>query len=523
MSRIWKIIISIGLGFAGFSLIVYITAPFGPGVSADSVHYIAAADNLIRHSRFIGYDGLPFLSWPPLYPLLLATVSWIAKSDPFLVGGYLNASFFGIIIVLSGILFQRAFDNSLRWFFLGAWIGLSSFSFVILATSITSDPLFIILVLGYMLVGGKFMTNPKSSSLLGLGVLAGVAAILRWNGFILIISTLILGLIAYRHDLKAAFYNITWGCLVAVLPISLWVLGRNYRIYGTLMGNRDTAAMDLRTNLSSAIVKISHWLLPQKVFEYINPLLICLIFIVLVIIINRVSHWQLFVEHLRQPIHIPWLIFSPIYLVFVLITTIPYDHPLFQDDRYYAPLYLFFMLFLALLFSELIFESLISRTRFSLNQHRIAETMLLVIILIWSLYPTYRIYRYTLASRTEGEIIYNVYNTRKLQESDIIAHLQDKLLKEDKIIYSNIPAAVYFYTRQISNPAPFALPSNQKGVKDLKTNYANWPPSDGSYLIWFLPNPWHRYYEPKELREIANLTKLIVTEEGKIYFVQKLK
>ena len=174
MSKLFRVALYFATSLTGFILVIYITEPYGPGVSADSVDYISTAESLIRNFHFTSYDGHPFLSWPPLYPLILAGLSLITGLDVFIVGGLLNAICYGIIMVLAGMLFQRTFGGSLAWFLVGAWLSITSFSILALATNITTDPLFIILVLCYTLLGSVFLVEPKTLALLGLSLIAAI-------------------------------------------------------------------------------------------------------------------------------------------------------------------------------------------------------------------------------------------------------------------------------------------------------------------------------------------------------------
>jgi hypothetical protein len=439
--------------------------------------------------------------------------------DVFILGRFINAVCFGLIIFLSGKLFQRSFNGSIAWFLIGSWLSFSSISILALATNIATDPLFIVLVLCFALLGGAYLAKPRILPFFGLVLIAILASILRWNGLVVIISTAFLVLYAHRENPKTALWNALWVSGMALFPIAFWVIGRNYRLYETLMGTRNIAAINIPTNIIEAIGKISHWIIPLSVYNFLHPIFIFLGFILILGLINRKSTWKKFIKRLLQPIHIPWVVFSPIYLLLVVSTSVGYSHPSFHDDRYFAPIYVFFLLFLSLAISELVLNSTILSTK--LPSHAKAREYLLIgIFLIWSLYPTYRTYRYTMVSRSEGDFVYNVYNTRKIRESDIIAYLQDKIMKEDKPIYSNIPAMVYFFTRQISHPSLRASSYEEKSIKDLSTQYEGWLDDEGAYLIWFLPNPWHLYYEPNELRNIAQLTKLVIRGEGKIFLIQ---
>lgn len=519
MPKVIRISLYTAIVLAGFILIMGITMPFGPGVTGDSVDYLSTADSLISSMRFTGYDGKPYIYWPPLYPILLAGISQIIDIDTLEAGRVLNAASFGAIVLLSGLLFQGSFDGSPIWFFIGILIAFTSYPILTLASIIASDPPFIVLILLYAILGQKFLSNPTFSMLMFLGILAGIAGVLRWHGIILITSVILLVTIAYRRNLKIALSNGFLAGSIAILPFLVWVLGRNYRLYGTLIGYRDTAAINYGLNLSDAFAKISHWLIPQQISQVIHPLVVGLFFVLLIILINWRSPWKNFFSVITQLIHIPWLIFILSYFLFVILTSIPYDHAA-HDDRYYAPIYIFFMVVLILVTLELVIKPVHSAISTRINaKHKIsANILVLCVLLIWAVYPGYRLYKYAAINHTQGVPVYNMYNTRQMQESTLATYMQEYPFEEGIPIYSNFSAAMYFHTNRIVHRSPAT--SGDRNIEKLEKIKKDWPPLGGAYLVWFLPSQWHQHYSPDELSLIADLTKLYSSPDGIIFFVQ---
>lgn len=68
------------IGLAGSGLLWYSTQPWGVGVGYDSFYYITSARNLISGQGLgtIDVDGsiIPLTKFPPLYPLILAALSF---------------------------------------------------------------------------------------------------------------------------------------------------------------------------------------------------------------------------------------------------------------------------------------------------------------------------------------------------------------------------------------------------------------------------------------------------------------
>lgn len=73
---------SVALFAVGAAAVLYATARFGPGASADSATYLSVARSLAHGDGFVRFDGHGYHSWPPLYPLLLAPLIALGLDAP---------------------------------------------------------------------------------------------------------------------------------------------------------------------------------------------------------------------------------------------------------------------------------------------------------------------------------------------------------------------------------------------------------------------------------------------------------
>jgi hypothetical protein len=511
---------SLLFGILGFFLILYITAPYGAGVSGDSVDYVSTADNLLKGNGFIDYAGEPYLFWPPLYPLLLAGLSWLTGQDPFVVARFLNAVCFGLIVFLSGLLFRRSLRQSPIWSLLGSLIVLTSLSLVSLATNITSDPLFIVLALGYALLGGSYLGKPSTLKMLMISLLVAIAAILRWHGAILVASTCILILITNRRDLKAALGSTFLVGLIGSLPFALWVIGRNYRLLGTFLGQRDTANIDFWLNLNDSSRKIAHWYLPDQILRHISPFVILALVFVILLIFNKRANWRNFVSRLISSSHLAWVVFALIYYLFVLSTSVSYDHSAYFDDRYYAPLFVFLSLLLILLVSDLLVKPLDAFLSSRSLDFDLVQILLVIFIFVWLIYPSYRLYKYTIVSRDQGEPTYNAYNKKRFHQSLLVRYVEHYPLEAELPVYSNNASAAYSLMRNTTLRSPNSA-RHRSDLDYFKSHFRDWPPSEQAYWIWFLPNYWGHYYPPEFIETIADLEPLFSSSDGSLYLVHR--
>ncbi len=505
----------------GILFIRTVTSRYGPGVTGDSVDYLSVADNLKNHRSFVDYTGGIYLNWPPLYPVLLALSSWFFRSSTFEVGGWINAIVFGLLVVLGGLLFYQLFPWKRRWFLAGALLVLTATPLLRLAANIASDPLFIMLVLSYALIGTKYLQTRTWQTLLGLALVSGVSALVRWNGIMLVAATVILTLIAERKDWRRAVLRTFSAGVIAGLPIALWVLGRNYRLYGTLIGYGNLNQLKyIDDNLLDAAHKMTHWLLPNLVTRVISPLILVGIFLIVSILLNRKADWQSYARQLFSSKNRPWIVLVAFYFPFVLITSIAPDHTTVFDDRYYAPLYIFLLLFLIFTVYELVLKPLDRWRPTRMFGTKLSEIALIVILLGWMVYPLYQTAEYAYRAISHGEPSYNFYNTEAYHDSHLVKYLAENELDPQTPRYSNFAAAAYFFTGYSTLRAPRSPLLVARSLAHLQSEFAGWPAGEQAYLIWYPPNSWHHYYPPDELRTVANLERIFKSRDGDVYLVR---
>ncbi|HKY54508.1 MAG TPA: hypothetical protein VJM08_09390, partial [Anaerolineales bacterium] len=84
------------LAVIGMILCWAATFRYGAGVAADSTKYLSVAQNLLAGKGLYDHLNLPLLSWPPLYPILLAGLSLLTGLDVFVAGWYFNVFLLGL-------------------------------------------------------------------------------------------------------------------------------------------------------------------------------------------------------------------------------------------------------------------------------------------------------------------------------------------------------------------------------------------------------------------------------------------
>src|SRR5574342_963651 len=127
------------------------TRQYGAGVSSDSVKYMAVAQNLLDGNGLYDHRGWPLMSWPPLYSMILAGLSWLTRLDVFVAAWYLNILLLGLNLILSGLLLQRVFVEKPLYAYLGCLFVFLSISSLRIHATVGSDASYLTMTLAFLI------------------------------------------------------------------------------------------------------------------------------------------------------------------------------------------------------------------------------------------------------------------------------------------------------------------------------------------------------------------------------------
>ncbi len=244
------------LAALGAGLVLALEVTWGVALNWDSGAYLAAARNLQAGNGFHMFNGTPYTSWPPLYPLLLAVAS-LDVFDPLAVAGPVNAVIFGLTIFVVAQYLRRRLESR----FLVVWAGLS----LALAAPLTrsaswalTEPLFILLATLALIRTDDYLTGNKTSSLAWAAVCAALAWQTRYLGAA-VVAAVVLLLLCQRGARPAQRARRAAGfALAAAAPMALW-LARNLLYAGSATGPRNAAPYSLPEVLSDLGRGFADW------------------------------------------------------------------------------------------------------------------------------------------------------------------------------------------------------------------------------------------------------------------------
>jgi hypothetical protein len=501
----------IGIAFA-----LAATSKYGAGVSSDAARNLSTADSLLAGKGFIDMVGSPLVLWPPLYPLLLAGLSRAVGLSTFEVAWYLNVLLFGLNLWVAGWWLFTLFRVKPYYAVAGVLVMLFSRSLLRIHANVASEPLFESLILVCLLASGAYLRDGSSRYLWAMCVAAGLAALQRYPGVVLL--GVGAAVILRREGLVGTMRGVVpW--LLSILPIAGWGLFHNIPASGSPFGPREWGAMLPLQNMGLSLTKILWWFVPRwGVLDWIllRPWLpLCLMVVLLVFFTSR-REWLSWLRALCDDRLWPALLFGGVYFVLLAFTVVTAEHLDLTSDRFYIIL---LPIVLALAFTSL--DALfLWRPR---GHRRIALVVLACSMIVWSIYPVYAVQAYLRQAIAQGEPTnYNIANSAQFREMSVVK-AAERILQADPgaLVYSNYVNIAWFIFAHPVKPLPFGDQdlSTEERLSALKRDYPTWPDRPG-YLVWFVPNQYHHIVGPDELAAIADLDLLFEDETGQVYAVK---
>jgi len=498
------------LSLSGVGLAIIVTWKYGAGLAGDSVIYISVADNLIKGNGFLDFAGKPLVYFPPLLPILIAGLAWIFQKDVFVVGGVFNIILWSVNIFLSGVCLLKVFQTRLLYFYISIWIVFISTSSLAMHASILSDPLFLTFTLLFFWAGGSYGSKPSGKSYLAMFAIAVLAPLLRFSGFAHIVAgCLVIFFVHIRKFFKGITLSAVFG-FFTLLPTALWIYLHNYLPYRTWWGTTNANGANPVENIIQSIRKVLYWFIPARFIPsnyYYGFFLVLVALLILLFAINKKQDWVRWAKESFNPYLAVMLVFTVVYYSSSILNIQTADHKALFSDRYYVIIIVPILILIFISYDQLVLPHL------KLDS-KISKVGLIFLFLLWSVYPLSKNYDYLRSSLFDGELIYyNQYNVRSFHESNLLSSVKVLLENQPGVrLYSNIPPAVWFFTRHT-----ILLPPAQDTprTKDqIKKDLAGWPHKKPGYYVWFEPDPFELFMPLDDLYLVADMEIVEKVSDG---------
>ncbi len=198
----------------------------GPGISPDSTGYISAAENIFSGKGFyIGYgeSSYPYTVWPPLYPLLIASLMHLGF-DAEQAARLIPIFSFGLLMFPVFFL-GREIEGDLTGY-LSCIVCLVSLTLWKITSYAWTEMPYIFLSAMAMLCLVRYWKSdlPKIENIMLCGVFTALGMLTRYIGVTVLLVGVLTILLKNRSRIKISIYHITLYGVISSLPIGIWVV-----------------------------------------------------------------------------------------------------------------------------------------------------------------------------------------------------------------------------------------------------------------------------------------------------------
>jgi hypothetical protein len=489
-------VVLVVVAFAAAAIVAAATR-LGVGVSPDSVSYLSAAEAIASGRgvmTVVGDAWRPLTQFPPLFPLL-ASMGPLVDVEATVWARALNVSFFSFLISGTSLIVYRASRGSLLAAILAAGVLLASDDLLSAYCMAWSEPLFLVLLLGFAWALAESLARQRMSVLVGAGLFAAAASLTRYAG-VSIVATGALALLALGGgSFLRRIRDATLFVILAAGPIALWFV-RN----AVLAGNATSRPFVFHPlpfhvyaggaeNVWNFVTQ--GWLVhgfPRNIHAIAGAAFV-LAFVVAGAIARRPEDRLLRVIALFVIVHVVTLAAAGAVQDFILF-----------DERQLLPLFVT---------GTVLVVTLLSRWTAG---RRFAHVAMAVLILVHIGAGASPVSRFIGEARVTGL----GYNSMAWKSSPLMAQLRS--LPAGVAVRSNADDAIYFLTGRMAAPLPMKYdpPStltNPRYAQELATIGRN-----GGLVAWFATVPWRRYAPTREeLLAHPGLREMVREVDGSLF------
>ena len=500
-----------GLGTAH---ILVRTATYGAAVGTDSTIFLSTAMNFLAGEGWRDFTGRPLVSWPPLFPLLLAAGGWVGI-DPLVAGRWVNATAFGLTILVAGCWLRSHLRS--RWLALAASVViLASLPLSELASDVMTDPLFVLFTLLALIWLAAFLHRGERTSLWGAAVFTALAVLTRYPGVVLIGAGVLMLLVRRAPPLAVRLkHAIVFGA-VSSIPLA-GVMLRNWAISKRLAGWRGGSGQSLSDSLSQVADVFRAWVIPPHALDGLGYLLWMAAGLVVLADRGFGLGGNKGTARLASPLFglgpaLPFGVFAVAYLVF-MVAVMPLTSGMKIDSRFLLPMYVPLLLAAVLLLDRfLCIEAVgwMAAVRYGLSSVVLLGAVAHV---GFSAGENLRI-----TTRAWGAGLDGAYNTADWQRSATLNYVRTNL--SDGWTYSNNQFLVWFADRTVAIRKHRALPNEMRDW----TRYAErWVKrgEDEVHIVWIKDDYRSGFYDFNDLdiRFLPGVEPVAESPEGVVFRV----
>ena len=270
----YRVFVITVLSVIGIVSLLFATT-WGIGISPDSTTYIGVARNLLDGHGLTQTSAngtmVPMTNYPPLYPMLLATIG-VFGIDVLDGARYLNAFLFGANIILVGFVITISSCESVWTSIFGSFLVLTSGVMINIHSMAWTEPLFIFFGLLGLFLLALYIENPKPLLLITCSGAISLAFLARYPGAALVATGIAAIFFMNRKTCYGRIGDSAIFVAISSIPMALWII-RNSYIAGNATSREIVFHPITFAHITSALSTFSRWLLPSAVPDIIRTIL----------------------------------------------------------------------------------------------------------------------------------------------------------------------------------------------------------------------------------------------------------
>jgi hypothetical protein len=415
------------------------------------------------------------------------------------------------VIWFGGLYFYEAFQQEPVLAYFASFIVFSSCSLIQISANIASDPLFLLMVLFFLISITAYLRSGRIRYLALAAALVVIACFQRYAGLSLAIAGTGIAAYAGRSNKREAIFRSSGFAAISAAPILLWGFLHNAPISGTAFGGR-LPALPVE-NFVTGVEKVLYWFLPLRIISFAGPVLLLGIVLCAFVILLFATRRTGDLRRLLSPEVLPNMAFLLVYSAVLIFDISYYELKGINTDRVHI-----IMLPSLLIVLFTLGMQLLRAAKLKLGAYPVYGLAILLFV-VWSSYPIGKAGEYVRKSMASGDASsYNSINQGDIRNTALAQYLRSLDLR-DRRIYTNGSDSAWFILRAQIDPMPIIQSDDRLAY--LKQHYGKWPGRDTEgYLIWFAGEAHKESYAtPEELSAVADLREVYSDETGTVYVI----
>jgi len=320
-------------------VVLWIHAPYGLGVTHDSLFYLTTAENIAHGEGAFWSNGQgqlkPLTHFPPLYPLTLAFLLKIGLSLD-MAARLLGSALFAANIILVGMLVFQFTQQILPGVIGATFIGTSP-AFLWLNLQVLSEPIFFLTAFSGLAVLSMYVSRPDRRLLVLAALLAAAGGLSRYAGTSLIVTGVIgLFILVNKRINDRLKVCVSFG-LIASGPVLLWAV-RNYFRSGSFSNRTPMFHPVNADNLRQLLDVIFNWFWPGIHSHWVEIGLLIVFFGLLTVLAARILRHGEENKRAGAGFVLILLIFIIVYCSAIIVSLTFFDASTRIDDRILSPI-----------------------------------------------------------------------------------------------------------------------------------------------------------------------------------------